>query len=63
MGFYLQGTVRPERRADNSAALVIPNVQENLEAQHSISLLSLHDLLWERLPVYLNFGNYLLKCW
>jgi len=35
----------PERGADNSAVLVVPNVKARTEAQHSIFLLSLHDLL------------------
>jgi len=41
---YMQRKVRPERRADISAALVVPHVQVSLEARHSIPSLSLHDL-------------------
>jgi hypothetical protein len=37
----------PGRRADNSAVLGVPNVKARIETQHSISILSLHDLLWE----------------
>jgi hypothetical protein len=39
--------VRPTRRADNSAVLVVMNVKVRMKAQHSITPLSLHDLLWE----------------
>jgi hypothetical protein len=55
----MQGEVRPARRADNSAALVVPNVLVSLEAQHFIHSWSLHDLFWESLPVCLSFGTYL----
>jgi len=48
----MQGEVRLERRADNSAALVVPRVQVSLEARHSILSLSLHYLFWEILLVY-----------
>ena len=48
----MQGKVRPERTADNSAALVVPHVQVSLEARHFIPSLSLHDLFWESLPIY-----------
>jgi hypothetical protein len=41
IGFYMKGTVRPERSANNSAALVFPYIQVSLEARHSISSLSL----------------------
>jgi len=37
--------VGPERVADNSAVLVVPNVKVRTEAQHSIFLSSLQDLL------------------
>jgi hypothetical protein len=42
--------VRPARRADNSAVIVVPNVKVKMEAQNSIPPLSLHDLLPEALP-------------
>jgi hypothetical protein len=48
----MQGKMRLERRADNSAALVVPYVQVSLEARHSIPSLCLHDLFWKSLPVY-----------
>ena len=35
------------RRADSSAVLVVPNVKVRMETQHSISPLSVHDLLRE----------------
>ena len=41
------GKVRPARTVDNSAVLVVPNVKIRVEAQHSISALSPHDLLLE----------------
>ena len=39
--------MRPARRVDNSAVLVVPNVKARMEAQHYIPPLSLHDLLRE----------------
>ena len=39
--------MRPARRADNSAVLVVPNVKVRMEARHSIPPLCLDDLLWE----------------
>jgi hypothetical protein len=48
---FLGGKVRPARRADSSAVLVVPNVKIGMEAQHYISRLSLHDLLWKSLPL------------
>jgi hypothetical protein len=44
--------VRPARRANNSAFLVVPNVKIRMEAQHSIPPLSLHDLLREMFTFY-----------
>jgi hypothetical protein len=32
-----------------SAILIVPNVKVRMEAQHFITSLSLHDLLWESL--------------
>ena len=43
----LHHKVHPVHSADNSAILVVPNVKVRMEAQHSIPLLSLHDLLQE----------------
>jgi hypothetical protein len=37
--------VRLERKADNFAVLIVPNVKIRMEAQHSIPLLSVRDLL------------------
>jgi hypothetical protein len=39
--------VRPERTADNSAAVVVPNVKVKMEAQNCITPLSLLGLLRE----------------
>ena len=39
--------MRPARRPDNPAVLVVPNVKARMEAQLSVSFLSLHDLLRE----------------
>ena len=38
--------MRPVRRGDNTAILVVPNVKVKMEAQHPILPLNLHDLLW-----------------
>ena len=35
-GFSFGGKVRPERTADNSTVLVVPNVKVRMEAQRSI---------------------------
>lgn len=43
------GKVRPAHRADNSAVQVVSNVNVKMEAQHSISPLSLHYLFRESL--------------
>jgi hypothetical protein len=37
--------VRPAHRADSSTVVVVPNVKERVEAQHSIPPVRLHDLL------------------
>ena len=47
--------MRPERRADNSAVLAVPNVKVRMEAQHSVSDLSLHDVLRESFTLLLIF--------
>jgi hypothetical protein len=39
--------MRPARIAHKPAVLVVPNVKARMEAQLSISFLSLHDLLRE----------------
>jgi len=39
--------VRPASTADSSAFLVVSNIKIRIEAQHSIPLLSLQDLLQE----------------
>lgn len=44
---FLGGKVPPARRADNTAVLVVPNANGQMEAEHSSPLLSLHDLLRE----------------
>jgi hypothetical protein len=46
--------VQPAHRANNSAALVVPNVKARMEAEHSILLVSLHDLLWGSFPFTLS---------
>jgi hypothetical protein len=42
-GIFLGGKVRPARKADNSVVLVVPKVKVRIEAQNSISLLSLRE--------------------
>ena len=37
----------PARASDNSAVIVVRNVKVRMETKHSISFLSLYDLLWE----------------
>ena len=44
-------TGRHVKPTDNSAVLVVQNVKVRMEVQHSISLLRLQDLLWERFTV------------
>jgi len=44
---FVGGEVRLVHRADNSAILVVLCIKIRMEAQHFISLLSLHDLLRE----------------
>jgi hypothetical protein len=44
---FLGGEVRLERRADNFAVLIVPNVTVTVEARHSIPLFSFHDFLRE----------------
>jgi hypothetical protein len=56
--------VRLAHIADNSAVLVVPNVEVRMEAQHSIRPLSLHDFLWESFFTFFNFAfinDYSLK--
>jgi hypothetical protein len=33
--------------ADNSAVLVVPNLVISIEAEHSKTVLNIHELLWE----------------
>ena len=42
--------MRPVRRADNSAAQVVPNIKVGMDAQNSISRLNPRDLLRKALP-------------
>jgi hypothetical protein len=49
----LGGTVRPARRAHNSAVLVVPNVKVMMEAKRPIPPLNLHHLLQKALPFLL----------
>ena len=39
--------MRPTRTAAYSAFQVVPNIKGKMEAQSSVPLLSLHELLWE----------------
>ena len=41
--------MRPAHRAESSIVVVVPNVKERMEAQHSIPPVRLHDLLGVRL--------------
>ena len=47
------------RRADNFAVLVVSNVKVRAEAQHSISVLSFHDLLRESFISFLHTVGYI----
>ena len=44
---FPRGKEWPAHRADKSAVLIVPIVKVTVAAQHSFSLLSLHDLLRE----------------
>jgi len=44
---FLGAKVRPASTAESSAVLVVTNIKIRTEAQHSIPLLSLQDLLQE----------------
>ena len=41
----LGGKMRPAPTADNSVALVVPNVKVRVEVKHSVTPLSLHNFL------------------
>ena len=49
--------MRPERKADNYAVLIVPNVKVRGEDQHFIPHLIVHDLLWEIIIFYLLVGE------
>jgi hypothetical protein len=56
--------MRPARRADNSAVLVVPNVKVRMHAQLSIPPLSLHGLLGKTLRFYSKLRVFaFLLCW